>query len=183
MKFRTVVGLFLVALGVIAAATFETRAPATPATAAVPDTPEAKAARTAAAKRDADEQAARAAKFAIDRPALVVQIKRLNRAAKYEDARTLATQHSWAADPDLTRELEFARTKIAEQADRQAKAQKRKEGVSLGMTVDDVLASSWGKPEHVNRTTTAGGTREQWVYPGHHSYLYFTDGVLTTIQN
>ena len=56
-------------------------------------------------------------------------------------------------------------------------------GVRIGMSADAVLAkSSWGKPASVNRTTTAYGTREQWVYKGH-NYLYFTNGVLTAIQN
>jgi flagellar basal body rod protein FlgB len=58
----------------------------------------------------------------------------------------------------------------------------RKEGVSLGMTADEVKASSWGRPERVNRTTNSFGVREQWVYGGG-GYLYFKDGVLRTIQN
>jgi hypothetical protein len=62
------------------------------------------------------------------------------------------------------------------------KARKRREGVTVGMSQQDVLDSSWGRPESVNRTTTARGTREQWVYGGR-NYLYFENGVLTTIQN
>ncbi|MGQ0711399.1 MAG: hypothetical protein ACT4NV_16835 [Rhodoferax sp.] len=62
------------------------------------------------------------------------------------------------------------------------KAEKRKHGVEVGMTQQDVLDSSWGKPKRINRTTTARGTREQWVY-GLRNYLYFEDGILTTIQN
>lgn len=64
----------------------------------------------------------------------------------------------------------------------EAAAFKRKSGVSIGMTSEEVLASSWGKPEKVNRTTTASGTREQWVYGGQ-NYLYFEDGVLTAVQH
>jgi len=42
-----------------------------------------------------------------------------------------------------------------------------KPGVSIGMTAQQVTdESSWGKPNHVNRTVTAAGVREQWVYPG-----------------
>jgi len=63
-----------------------------------------------------------------------------------------------------------------------AKAQAAKGGVSLGMTPDQVRASSWGKPQSINRTTTASGTREQWVYGGK-NYLYFESGKLTAIQN
>jgi hypothetical protein len=62
------------------------------------------------------------------------------------------------------------------------KAQAPKSGVSLGMTQKEVLASSWGKPKHVNRTISRSGTREQWVYGGH-NYLYFENGILTTVQN
>lgn len=64
---------------------------------------------------------------------------------------------------------------LAELADR------KKKGVSLGMNELEVQQSSWGKPQHINRTTTAGGQREQWVYG--RNYLYFVNGVLTAIQN
>lgn len=72
---------------------------------------------------------------------------------------------------------------LADQARREqeAKAARRRQGVHIGMTESDVLQSSWGRPRHVNRTTTARGTREQWVYGG--GYLYFENGILTTIQN
>lgn len=63
------------------------------------------------------------------------------------------------------------------------KARKAKEGVTIGMSSSDVLASSWGQPSHVNRTTTASGTSEQWVYSDNSAYLYFTNGVLTAVQN
>ena len=56
-------------------------------------------------------------------------------------------------------------------------------GVRVGMTAEQVLKeTSWGKPRSINRTTNAHGTREQWVY-GYPNYLYFTNGVLTSIQN
>ncbi len=61
------------------------------------------------------------------------------------------------------------------------KARKRKEGVSIGMSREDALASSWGKPRKVNTSTYTFGTHEQWVYDG--GYLYFQNGVLTSIQN
>jgi hypothetical protein len=58
-----------------------------------------------------------------------------------------------------------------------------KPGVSLGMTMVEVVSkTSWGRPEHVNRTITRYGVREQWVYGGG-NYLYFKDGILTSIQN
>jgi hypothetical protein len=61
-------------------------------------------------------------------------------------------------------------------------AERRKRGVHIGMSRDEVIRSSWGRPDHINRTTSAEGVQEQWVY-GLRSYLYFKDGILTTIQN
>lgn len=55
-------------------------------------------------------------------------------------------------------------------------------GVYIGQTANSVLTnSSWGKPNKVNRSIYASGNHEQWVY-GHGDYLYFTNGVLTSIQ-
>lgn len=62
-----------------------------------------------------------------------------------------------------------------------AKPQK-KSGVTLGMTPEQALQSSWGRPERINRTINSSGIFEQWVY-GNGNYLYFTNGKLTTIQN
>lgn len=62
------------------------------------------------------------------------------------------------------------------------KKRKRSEGVTIGMTQADVLASSWGKPQKINRTHTTQRTREQWVY-GNGNYLYFEDGILSSVQN
>jgi hypothetical protein len=69
--------------------------------------------------------------------------------------------------------------------------EKSKQGVSIGMSTDDVIASSWGRPSQVNRTTSAHGSSEQWVYRGFQGkylslpskYLYFRNGKLTAIQN
>jgi hypothetical protein len=46
--------------------------------------------------------------------------------------------------------------------------------------------TKWGRPQSINRTTTSTGVNEQWVYGGYdyeNNYLYFTNGVLTTIQS
>lgn len=82
--------------------------------------------------------------------------------------------------------IEKARiAKLQKEADIEAKKEaklKKSRGVQIGMSAEDVIASSWGKPQSVNTTTTARGSREQWVY-GNRSYLYFVDKTLTTIQN
>lgn len=62
------------------------------------------------------------------------------------------------------------------------RARLKSQGVRIGMTADQVLVSSWGRPERVNTTTTARGSREQWVYRGS-NFLYFENGILTAIQN
>lgn len=51
---------------------------------------------------------------------------------------------------------------------------------SIGMTEDEVLSSTWGSPIKRNKTTTSSHEREQWVYDD--GYIYFTDGIVTSIQ-
>lgn len=100
--------------------------------------------------------------------------------------KALAMQ-SFARDyPDVGGQYAAKAEKLFGDAQRQEAAaeakRKRSQGVRLGMTPADVIASSWGKPDHINRTTNAYGTHEQWVY-GSGNYLYFENGVLTSIQN
>lgn len=55
--------------------------------------------------------------------------------------------------------------------------------VRIGMTREQA-AAAWGKPRDINRTTNAYGVSEQWCYgeiPS--SFLYFDDGILTSVQN
>lgn len=54
--------------------------------------------------------------------------------------------------------------------------------VQIGMSRMGAMLSNWGNPEKINKTTTASGVREQWVY-GEGRYLYFENGVLTAIQD
>lgn len=49
------------------------------------------------------------------------------------------------------------------------------------MTQEQVIISSWGKPNKINRTTTANGTYEQWVYLNY-KYIYLDNGIVTAIQ-
>jgi hypothetical protein len=54
-------------------------------------------------------------------------------------------------------------------------------GVSIGMARAQVLRSCWGKPQSINTTITAAGTREQFVY-GLGSYVYIDNGRVVAIQ-
>jgi hypothetical protein len=47
--------------------------------------------------------------------------------------------------------------------------------VHMGMTAEQVRLA-WGKPDHINATTTANRTNEQWVW-GSGQYAYFDDGI------
>lgn len=78
------------------------------------------------------------------------------------------------------RERKEAEEKARKEAEE--KARKKSQGVHIGMTKQEVLDSMWGKPNYINTTTTQYGVHEQWVY-GNGNYLYFEDGILTTIQN
>lgn len=56
--------------------------------------------------------------------------------------------------------------------------------VIIGMTKEQAIAA-WGRPQDINRTLGSFGVHEQWVYGeyGERGYLYFEDGILTTVQN
>lgn len=53
----------------------------------------------------------------------------------------------------------------------------------IGMTADQVKQDTeWGPPDHVTRTETASGIREQWAYEHVlHGFLYFENGKLVAI--
>ena len=100
-----------------------------------------------------------------------------DRKQKAEFARAEKERDAFLAKMEAERKKEID-ARNAEQA-RLAKLP----GVRIGMTANEVLTKTqWGKPSGVHRTTTAAGTREQWVY-GIGSYLYFNNGILYAIQN
>lgn len=51
--------------------------------------------------------------------------------------------------------------------------------IAIGLTAEQVR-TSWHEPDHINRTVSASGTDEQWVYGGY--YLYFDNGILRSWQ-
>lgn len=89
-------------------------------------------------------------------------------------------------EPSSKAEFQKLKTALEKQEAASAAERKRKydarPGVSIGMSKEQVLASSWGKPQDVHRTTTAHGTDETWFYGGK-NYLYFENGVLKQIHN
>ena len=85
----------------------------------------------------------------------------------------------------LRANLDAQAVRIEEQQERASRqkelARRKSEGVRIGMSQEEVLQSSWGRPERVNRSVYSFGTHEQWVY-GSGNYLYFEDGKLTSMQ-
>jgi hypothetical protein len=55
--------------------------------------------------------------------------------------------------------------------------------IYIGMSKEQVSAA-WGRPYTINTTTGAYGTHEQWfMHEMGRSYVYFENGICTTIQN
>lgn len=78
------------------------------------------------------------------------------------------------------REIEKAERRESNERNRLIQ-EKASRGVTIGMTKEDVLLSSWGTPSNIKKTVNAYGTSEQWVYDNY-NYLYFDNGILTSIQ-
>lgn len=51
----------------------------------------------------------------------------------------------------------------------------------IGMTSEEVIASTWGKPDRINKTTYAWGVTEQWCYKDNR-YVYLENGSVVAIQ-
>lgn len=58
----------------------------------------------------------------------------------------------------------------------------KKQEPQIGMSKTEVENSAWGKPDKINRTRTSYGTHEQWCY-SNNKYIYFEDGIVTSIQD
>jgi hypothetical protein len=99
-----------------------------------------------------------------------------------ETAKTLRKQYQAKQDALLDEEKARIEQERRAKEAAEAKALAKTQGVSIGMTQQQVLDSSWGRPTDINKTITEYGTHEQWVYNGY-NYLYFEDGILTSIQN
>lgn len=52
----------------------------------------------------------------------------------------------------------------------------------LGMSANEVKATSWGSPDKINRTENSSGVHEQWVYKKH-GYVYLDNGIVTSISD
>lgn len=158
---------------------------------------EAKERAAAAAASQARIEANRAARLkatADDRASARSQMAAAIAKKDYEAAISAGAMFADLSDPEMIAlrteakarlaEIQAKEAKIKAELDRKADlARRKREGVKIGMTQQQVIESSWGKPSDINRTSTARGTREQWVYSDGRGYLYFDNGILTTVQN
>ena len=144
----------------------------------------------AKAKQEAVDAALLKTKCIDQLEAVMAEAGRLLKAKKISEARDemeRCSQH--LIEPKSIAFLDTLRKKNQAELDAKVvarmkaeKAEKKREGVRVGMSAQDVFDSSWGKPQKVNRTIGSYGVHEQWVYGGG-SYLYFEKGILRTIQN
>lgn len=87
-------------------------------------------------------------------------------------------------DADDYYEHENAGTIIAEKEkeyDSIVNSANTQKGPSIGMSKNEIEASTWGKPKKINKTTYEWGTTEQWCY-SNYRYIYFKNGVVTAIS-
>lgn len=124
----------------------------------------------------------RADAFAKDRTTILANLERLAKAGKWMEASSAANEYYDIDDPAFVKQRDAIEKKISAAIAAKANAGAKREGVRVGMSKEQVLGSSWGKPNSVNKTTSIHGTREQWVYGGN-NYLYFEGDTLTTVQH
>ena len=82
----------------------------------------------------------------------------------------------------VEQQLVLATAAQAKQRQAQLMETRRRIPPPLGITQRQVVDDWWGLPQGINRTISAAGEREQWVY-GDRRYLYFENGRLTTVQD
>lgn len=200
----TLVGaaVFAIVLAVTSEPEAPSKKPATPKTAAEICTEtidKAKLIYQEQASKGANQQAANAIRHCateLKDPALQTLVDNADfahHAARAADTALSNTERRNAAAAALVRrpddkQVAAIKAKLDTAVQAEAKAQqkalvkaKKSQGVTIGMSKQDVLDSAWGRPESVNTTHTARGTREQWVY-GLGQYLYFQNDTLVGIQ-
>jgi hypothetical protein len=82
----------------------------------------------------------------------------------------------------LAQKNEEHRQEVARQEEAREAECKRRGPPKVGMTKAQVFKTCWGETGRINRTVTANGVFEQYVYSDT-SYVYFENGIVTAIQN
>ena len=58
----------------------------------------------------------------------------------------------------------------------------RGKAISVGMTVNEVYASCWGKPKNVN-TSVLGSTKMEMLFYEGYNYVYLENGIVKSIES
>jgi hypothetical protein len=102
--------------------------------------------------------------------------------------RALDTRRDWPAycnsfrDSDLVTARVSQLRSIFQALDLSSDQRERVRAGQIWVGAEAVVAEvAWGRPARVNRTATAAGTREQWIY-GDRQYIYVDNGIITAIQ-
>ena len=114
-------------------------------------------------------------------------------AGSYEPAKCEALEAKLAAETPAQKQERIAKLEASRQSSmKQAASQPitvpkvscmyAQKQAYVGMSWEENVHCGWGRPDRINKTINALGTSEQWVY-GIGNYLYFTNGVLTTIHS
>jgi hypothetical protein len=90
------------------------------------------------------------------------------------------TEHG-VSDSELVPDGQSHAREVLEKLKQEVTKHIQEHTVSIGMTAEE-CRSALGYPVQKNKTTTASGTSEQWVYSGNR-FLYFEAGILTTVQH
>lgn len=145
--------------------------------------------KSALAKRQAEETARRHAEEAKEKAKAKEKAAKEAKEAKERQEQTEQQQlekKKWDEQVERAKEqLEKRRAESTAKKDQVCTGDPHRLGVKIGMSKEDFQLCFDMAPDHINNTTTAAGTREQWVYSfgKEMRIFYFTNGILTAIQD
>jgi hypothetical protein len=61
-------------------------------------------------------------------------------------------------DPEIVALYESSEAPLIKKVEAKERSERKKQGVHIGMTQQQVIESNWGKPRKINRTTNSRGT-------------------------
>ena len=103
-----------------------------------------------------------------ERAAVLAKAKKLTAARKYQELADMGFEYIWAQDQELNALADTARDKLTQVAMAKSRGERKKLGVRIGMSAQDVYESSLGSPSHVN-------TRQRLLTPGSNGFSQATE--------
>ena len=103
-----------------------------------------------------------------------------------EGGQRVDTSGAGKADPASPASLQLQREIAAFKRKERVEAAILEREIFVGMTRDE-LVRSWGNPAKINKTLSAGGASEQWIYRrgkvGYDQYVYLENGLIRSMQS